>query len=149
MEQMYVNQNKLVAGKYTHDIGTQKANAAPPTPALPLDQPFLPFSRRRIITQSLQAAAGATSVGTKPVCGTLTLGKGAAPGLGVRSWVGRMRRRWSWMGCALCLCASLTGCASDSRGDDNINPGRKHATRPGSGPEPTAEILKCNKVLQD
>ncbi|XP_029684392.1 proprotein convertase subtilisin/kexin type 9 isoform X3 [Takifugu rubripes] len=66
----------------------------------------------------------------------------------------RMRRSWSWswswswMGCALCLCASLTGSARDSREDDIMNLWRENGTQPDTGTEPTAEILKCNKVAR-
>ncbi|TNM87494.1 hypothetical protein fugu_005715 [Takifugu bimaculatus] len=51
------------------------------------------------------------------------------------------------MGCALCLCASLTGSARDSREDDIMNLWRENGTQPDPGTEPTAEILKCNKAV--
>ncbi|KAF7659703.1 hypothetical protein LDENG_00292970 [Lucifuga dentata] len=57
-----------------------------------------------------------------------------------------MRRSSSWVGWTLlCLCASLAAGAPDPSGDDETVLDLIHE-EPESGPEPAAELLRCNKA---
>uniref|UniRef100_A0A8C6TKM8 Proprotein convertase subtilisin/kexin type 9 n=1 Tax=Neogobius melanostomus TaxID=47308 RepID=A0A8C6TKM8_9GOBI len=53
-----------------------------------------------------------------------------------------------WFGLALCLCASLAVSAQDDPEDDEmiLDLIREDGTQPESGPEPSAEFLRCNKA---
>lgn len=59
-----------------------------------------------------------------------------------------MRRSSGWIGWALCLCASLTVSARDYTEDDDavLDLMREDGTLSEGGVEPTAELLRCNKV---
>lgn len=60
-----------------------------------------------------------------------------------------MRSTSAWYGWTLCLCASLAASAQDYPEDDEmiVDLIREDGTAPGTGAEPAAEFLKCNKVL--
>ncbi|XP_049911982.1 proprotein convertase subtilisin/kexin type 9 [Epinephelus moara] len=59
-----------------------------------------------------------------------------------------MRRTSAWYGWTLCLCASLAASAQDYPEDDEmiVDLIREDGTAPGTGAEPAAEFLKCNKA---
>lgn len=62
-----------------------------------------------------------------------------------------MRPVSGWIGWALCLCASCTAvCAQDRAEDDEtvleLIRDDDDGLQPGTGGEPAAEFLKCNKV---
>nr|XP_019936315.1 PREDICTED: proprotein convertase subtilisin/kexin type 9 [Paralichthys olivaceus] len=59
-----------------------------------------------------------------------------------------MRRTsaWTWIGWALCLCASLAVSAPDLTEDEELDLTRGDETQPGPAAEPPAELLRCNKA---
>lgn len=64
-----------------------------------------------------------------------------------------MRRGCSWIGWALCLCASLTASAREhdagveSANDDVfLDVMHEDSKQPGTGTVPAAPLIRCNKV---
>ncbi|XP_029938675.1 proprotein convertase subtilisin/kexin type 9 [Salarias fasciatus] len=59
-----------------------------------------------------------------------------------------MHRTSAWLGCALCLCASLVACAQDYPENDEMipDPVSEDDTQSDTGDEPAAEFLRCNKA---